>query len=113
MNKIYLEPLSNEQARSAYLERQMQGMSSAKLPLDIPSLEDMSHSSENLPKRILTFCQEWKEKRKHEWESLKVTLEKMKESKKKYHNQQVQEEKDATYAQMVQNIEKTRAMVSN
>ena len=50
-----LEPLSNEQARSAYLERQMQGMSSVKLPLDMPSLEDMSHGSENLPKRIQTF----------------------------------------------------------
>ena len=36
-----LEPLSNEQARSAYLERQMQGMSSVELPLDMPSLEGM------------------------------------------------------------------------
>ena len=102
-----LEPLSNEQARSAYLERQMQGMSSVKLPLDMPSLEDTSWGSENLPKRIQTFCHEWKEKRKHEWASLKVVLEKMKESKEKHHNQQVQEERDATYAQMVQNLEKT------
>ena len=53
-----LEPMSSEQARSAYLERQMQGMSSVRLPLDMPSLEDMSHVSENLPKRIQTFCQE-------------------------------------------------------
>ena len=106
-----LEPLSNEQARSAYLERQMQGMSSVKLPLGMPSLEDMSWGSENLPKKIQTFCQEWKEKRKHEWESLKVALEKMKESKEKCHNQQAQEERDATYAQMVQDLEKTRAMV--
>ena len=36
----------------------MQGMSSVKLPLDMPSLEDMSQDSENLPKRIQTFCQE-------------------------------------------------------
>ena len=106
-----LEPLSKEQARSAYLERQMQGMSSVKLPLDMPSLEDMSHGSENLPKRIQTFCQEQKEK--HEWESLKVALEKMKESKEKHHNQQAQEERDATCAQMVHNLEKTRAMVRN
>ena len=49
------EPLPNEQARSAYLEKQIQGMSSVKLPLDMPSLEDMSHGSENLPKRIQTF----------------------------------------------------------
>ena len=108
-----LEPLSNEQARSAYLERQMQGMSSVKLPLDMPSLEDMSQGSENLPKRIQTFCQEQKEKRKHEWESLKVALEKMKEGKEKCHNQQAQEERDAIYAQMVQNLEKTRAVVRN
>ena len=89
-----LEPMSSEQARSAYLERQMQGMSSERLPLDMLSLKDMSHGSENLPKRIQTFCQEWKEKRKHEWESLKVALEKMKESKEKCHNQQAQEKKE-------------------
>ena len=108
-----LEPLSNEQARVAYLERQIQGMSSVNLPLDMPSLEDMSHGSENLPRRIQTFCQEQKEKRKHEWESLKVALEEMKESKEKHHEQQVQEENDAIYVQMVQNLEKTRVMVRN
>ena len=108
-----LEPMSSEQARSAYLERQMQGMSSVRLPLDMPSLENISHRSTNLPKRIQTFCQEQKEKRKHEWESLKVALEKMKESKEKCCNQQAQEERDATYAQMVQNLEKTRAIVRN
>ena len=37
----------------------------------------------------------------------------MKESKEKCYNQQAQEEKDATYAQMVQNLEKTRAIVRN
>ena len=37
----------------------------------------------------------------------------MKESKEKCHVQQVQEERDATYAQMVQSLEKTRAMVRN
>ena len=108
-----LEPMSSEQARSTYLERQVQGISSVRLPLDIPSLKDMSHGSENLPKRIQTFCQEQKEKRKHEWESLKVALEKMKEMKEKCHSQQAQEERDATYAQMVQNLEKTRVMVRN
>ena len=105
-----LEPMSSEQARSAYLERQMQGISGVRLPLDMPSLEDVSRRSANLPKRIQTFCQEQKEKRKHEWESLKMAIEKMKESKEKCHNQQAQEERDA---QMVQNLEKTRAMVRN
>ena len=37
----------------------------------------------------------------------------MKESKEKLHIQQAQEERDATYAQMVQSLEKTRAMVRN
>ena len=37
----------------------------------------------------------------------------MKESKGKYHKQQAEEERDAAYAQMVQNVEKTRAMVRN
>ena len=108
-----LEPMSSEQARSAYLERQMQGMSSVMLPLDMSSLENVSCGSVNLPKRIQTFCQEQKEKKKHEWESLKVALEKMKESKEKCHNQQAQEERDATYILMVQNLEKTRAIARN
>ena len=73
-----LEPISNEQARSTYLEKQMQGMSSEELPLDMPSLENISRESTDLPQRIHTFCQGQREKRRHEWESLKVALEKMK-----------------------------------
>ena len=102
-----LEPMSSEQARSAYLERQIQGMSSMRLPLYIPLLEDESCASTNLPNRIQAFCQEQKEKRKYEWESIRVALEKMKESKGKYCKQQAEEERDAAYAQMVQNVEKS------
>ena len=91
-----LEPMSSEQARSAYLERQMQGMSSVRLPLDMPSLENVSRESANLPRRMQTFCQEWKEKRRHGWESIKVALERMKENKEKHCIQQAQEERDAT-----------------
>ena len=79
----------------------------------MPSLENISHESTSLPQRIHTFCQEWKEKRRHEWESLNVALEKMKESKEKCHIQQAQKEGDATYAQMAQSLEKTRTMVRN
>ena len=86
-------------------------MNSVRLPSDMPSLEDMLLGSKNLPKRIQNFCQEWKDKRKYEWESLKVALEKMKERKGKH--QQTQEERDATYAQMLQNLERTRAAVRN
>ena len=50
-----LEPLSNEQARAAYLARQIQGMSSVKLPLDMPSLEDMSNGSAELVKKDTSF----------------------------------------------------------
>ena len=37
----------------------------------------------------------------------------MKESKGKYHKQQVEEERDNAYSQMVQNVERMRAMVRN
>ena len=86
----------------------MQGMSSVKLPSDMPSLENVSRESTDLPQRIHTFCQEQREKRRHEWESLKVALEKMKESKEKHHVKQAQEERDDTYAQMVQSLEKNK-----
>ena len=45
-----LEPISNEQVRSTYLERQMKEMDSVKLPSDIPSLEDgVTSRPESLP----------------------------------------------------------------
>ena len=113
LERDILEPVSSKQARSAYLERQIQGMSSMRLPLNIPFLEDESCASTSLPNKIQAFCQEWKEKRKCEWESIRVALEKMKESKEKYHKQQAEEERDATHAQMVHNVEKTRAVVRN
>ena len=63
-----LEPASNEPARAAYLERQMKDMGSVKLPSDISSLEDgVSLGPESLPKRIQSFCEERRDKRKHEW----------------------------------------------
>ena len=40
-------------------------------------------------------------------------LDKMKESKGKYHKQQTEEERDAAYSQMVQNVERMRDMVRN
>ena len=46
-----IEPASNEQARAAYLERQMKDMGSVRIPSDIPSLEDgVSLGPESLPK---------------------------------------------------------------
>ena len=107
-----LEPASNNQARAAYLERQMKEMDSVKLPSDVPSLEDgVLHRPESLSNRIQSFCQEKSDKRKQEWESYRVALEKMKEIKEKQHHQQSQEERDTVYAQMLQNLERTRAAV--
>ena len=56
--RYILEPMSSEQARSAYLERQMQGMSSVRLHLNIHLMEDESYTSTDLPNRIQAFCQE-------------------------------------------------------
>ena len=64
-------------------------------------------------KEYKTFVKSRKDKRKYGWESLKVALEKMKESKEKQHSQQTQEERDAVYAQMLQNLERTRVAVRN
>ena len=40
-----LRPMSSKQARSAYLERQIHGMSSVSLPMGVPSLADESCGS--------------------------------------------------------------------
>ena len=78
----------------------------------MPSLEDgMVSRLESLQDRIQNFCQERKDKRKQQWESHKTALEKMKESKEQQCCQQNQEERDAVYAQMLLNIDRTRAAV--
>ena len=52
-----LEPASNEQARSTYLERQMRQVDSIKLPSGMPCLEDgMVPRPESLQDRIQSFC---------------------------------------------------------
>ena len=83
-----LEPTSNEQARSNYLERQMRQMGSiTELPSDMPSLEDgMVQRPESLQERIQSFCQENKVKRKQEWEPHRMTLESMRETVKSSNN---------------------------
>ena len=47
-----VEPVSNERARTAYLEWQIQVMSSVKLPLNIPSMEEELHAPTDLSGRI-------------------------------------------------------------
>ena len=43
-----VEPVSSERARTTYLVHQIQDMSSVRLPLNIPSLEDKSHAPTDL-----------------------------------------------------------------
>ena len=79
-----LEPSWNEQARATYLERQIRGMGSVRLPSDIPSLEDgVLIGPESLSKRMQTYCWEKRHRMKHEWETHTLALEGMKESKEK------------------------------
>ena len=109
-----LEPSSNEQARADYLEKQMQDMSSIRLPSSMPSLEDgISVEPESLSKRSQNYCQEKKDSRKHGWETHKLTLNRIKENKDKQYQQQSQEERDAIYARILHNLERTRAAIRN
>ena len=88
-------------------------MNSVRLPLSIPSMEEESCAPTDLSGRIQTFCKEWKEKRKQEWESLKIALDKMKESKGKQLKQLDEKEREVAYSQIAQNMEKTRTVVRN
>ena len=53
-----MRPMSSEKARATYLENQIKDMSSVQLPLNIPSMEEESHTSADLTRRINTFCKE-------------------------------------------------------
>ena len=53
-----------------------------KLPSNVLSLEDgIVQRPESLQERVQNFCWQNKVKRKQEWESHRMALEKMKESK--------------------------------
>ena len=53
-----IEPVSSERARTAYLEQQIQDMSSVWLPLNIPLMEKESRAPTDLSGRIHAFCKE-------------------------------------------------------
>ena len=73
-------------------------MSSVRIPLNIPTMEEESHAPTDLSGRIHVFCKEWKEKRKQEWELLKIALDKMKESKGKHPKQPDEKEREVDYS---------------
>ena len=54
--------MSSEEARAAYLENQMKDISSVQLPLNIPSMEEESHISTDLTRRMNTFAKNEKRK---------------------------------------------------
>ena len=56
--KDILTPMLSERARTAYLEQQIQDMSSVQLPLNIPLIEEESRASTDLTRRIHAFCKE-------------------------------------------------------
>ena len=78
-----LKPASNEEVRSTYLERQMRQTDSInKLPSDMPSPEDgMAQTPESLQERIQHFADKTMSKGSQEWESHRMALERIKESK--------------------------------
>ena len=76
-------------------------------------MEEESHAPTDLSGRIRAFCKEQKEKRKQEWESLKVALDNMKESKGKQQKQPDEKQREVAYAQMAQNMERMRTVVRN
>ena len=78
LERDIVEPMSSERARAAYLESQIQDMRSVWLPLNIPLMEEESHASTDLTRRINTFCKEQKERRRQEWESHRKALNVMK-----------------------------------
>ena len=111
--KDILESSTNEQARAACLEGQMQNMSSVRIPPNMPSLEDGT-PNESLSRRIHDYCKERRDNNmKQEWEMHKITLNSIKEKKEKQYQQQSQKERDAIYARMLHNLERTRAIVRN
>ena len=106
-----VQPISSEEARARYLERQMEGMDSVRLPLKIPLMEEESLTSTDLTRRINTFCREQKEKRRKERESHKLILSALEQEKSKQSIQSGKEEGEIVYSQLAHDMEKTRDVV--
>ena len=105
-----IQPISSEEVRAKYLERQMKGMDSVRLPSKIPLREEESFTSANLTRRINAFCKE-QEKRRKERESHKLTLSALEQKKSKQSIQPGKEEGEIVYSQLAHDMEKTRDVV--
>ena len=73
-------------------------------------MEEESHISTDLARRINTFCKEQK-KRRQEGESHKQALKALKENKSKQLKQPNKEGREVIYSQIAQDMEKTRDVV--
>ena len=111
MERDIVQPISSEEARARYLEKQMKGMDSVRLPLNIPSMEEEPFTSTDLTRRINAFCKEQKEKRRRERESHKLFLSALVQRKSKPSIQPAKEEGEIVYSQLAHDMEKTRDVV--
>ena len=102
-----VQPISSEEARAKYLERQMKCISGVRLP----SMKEESLMSMDLTRRIDTFCKEQKEKRRKERESHKQFLSALEQNKSKWSKQPSKEEGEIVYSQLAHDMEKTRDVV--
>ena len=106
-----VQPISSEEARAKYLERQLKDMSSMKLPLKSSLMEEESLTSTDLTRKIDLFCREQKEKRKTEREAHKMILGAFEQERSRQPIPPGKEERECVYLQMVQEMEKTRDVV--
>ena len=106
LERHIVEPMSSKRVRATYLESQIQDMSSVWLPLNIPLMEEGSHTPTDVTKRIHMFCKDQKERRRQEWESHRKALDVMKQSKGKHPKQPDKEEREVVYSQIAQDMEK-------
>ena len=106
-----VQSISSEEARARYLEKQMKGIESMRLPTNISSLQEEPFVSTDLTKRIDAFCKQQKEKRRRERESHKLFLGTLIQKKSKPTVQPTKEDGDIVYSQLSHNMEKTRDVV--
>ena len=106
-----VQSISSEEARARYLEKQMKGIDSLRLPTNISSLEEEPFTSTDLTKRINAFCKQQKEKRRKERESHKLFLGTLVQKKSKPTVQPAKEDGDVVYSQLSHDMEKTRDVV--
>ena len=86
-----VQPISSEEARTAYLEDRMKNMGGIQLPSNIPSEVEEVHTSIDLARRIDVFCKEQKERRRQECESHQQTLDALKERKKQQFSRRIKQ----------------------